>query len=151
MMSFLQYPVLRPLWGRGYCGYKNLEARIMGPSWRLSTHTYYPLRLCPCPLLFDFSFIFWWYWGLNSGPTHWATPPALFLVMGFLREGLTNYLPGAGFEPWSSWSLPPEWLGLQVWVTGAWQKVVSNRLNHQQTGSLVQCCSVRSGMTWDTS
>jgi hypothetical protein len=32
-----------------------------------------------------------------------------------------NYLPEAGFEPWSFWSLPPEYLGLQVWATGAQQ------------------------------
>jgi hypothetical protein len=25
-----------------------------------------------------FFFFFLWYWGLNSGPTLWATPPALF-------------------------------------------------------------------------
>jgi hypothetical protein len=33
-----------------------------------------------------------------------------------------NCFPRAGFEPWSSWSLPPEWVGLQVWAT-------STRLN----------------------
>jgi hypothetical protein len=26
----------------------------------------------------------------------------------------------AGFEPKSSWSLPPEYLGSQAWATGAW-------------------------------
>jgi hypothetical protein len=32
-----------------------------------------------------------------------------FFMMGFFsREGLTNYLPPAGFKPQSSWSLPPE-------------------------------------------
>jgi hypothetical protein len=38
-------------------------------------------------------------------------------VMGFLRQSLANYLLGAIFPPQSSWSLPPEELGLQVWVT----------------------------------
>jgi hypothetical protein len=34
------------------------------------------------------------YWGLNSEPTPWATPSALFLcVIGFLKMGLMNYLP----------------------------------------------------------
>jgi hypothetical protein len=28
-----------------------------------------------------------------------------------------DYLPGLSFEPWSSWSLPPEHLRLQVWAT----------------------------------
>jgi hypothetical protein len=35
------------------------------------------------------------YWGLNSGPTPWATPsthPVLWWV--FSRWGLVNYLPG---------------------------------------------------------
>jgi hypothetical protein len=27
--------------------------------------------------------VFWWYWGLNSGLTPWATPPALFCVVFF--------------------------------------------------------------------
>jgi hypothetical protein len=31
-------------------------------------------------------FFFLWYWGLNSGPTPWATPSALFLVMGFFWD-----------------------------------------------------------------
>jgi hypothetical protein len=31
----------------------------------------------------------------------------------FLRQALINYLSGAGFKLWSSWSQPPEWLGLQ--------------------------------------
>jgi hypothetical protein len=31
-----------------------------------------------------------------------------------------NYLPRVGLETRSSWSLPPEYLGLQAWATGAW-------------------------------
>jgi hypothetical protein len=45
---------------------------------------------------------------LNSGSTPWATPPALFFVMGFFKIGPHKLFAQAGFEPWSSWSLPPE-------------------------------------------
>jgi hypothetical protein len=31
------------------------------------------------------NFLFFWYWNLNSGPTPWATPPALFCE-GFFWE-----------------------------------------------------------------
>jgi hypothetical protein len=31
---------------------------------------------------------------LNSGPTPWAIPPALFLWRVLSRQGLANYLPG---------------------------------------------------------
>jgi hypothetical protein len=47
------------------------------------------------------------YWGLNSGPSTWATPPALF-VMGIFAIGSCELFAQAGFEPWSSWSLSPE-------------------------------------------
>jgi hypothetical protein len=51
--------------------------------------------------------------------TPWATPSALS-VMGFFEIGSHELFVWAGFELWSSWSLPPEWLRLPVWVTGAW-------------------------------
>jgi hypothetical protein len=55
-----------------------------------------------------FLFIYFlWYWGLNSGPIPWATPPALF-VLGFFKTRSCELFARAGFEPWSSWSLPPE-------------------------------------------
>jgi hypothetical protein len=47
------------------------------------------------------------YWGLTSGPTLWATPPALFCD-GFFQIGSCKVFTQAGFEPRSSWSLPPE-------------------------------------------
>jgi hypothetical protein len=55
-----------------------------------------------------FFFFFLWYWGLNSEPTPWATPPALSCVRYFWDRVLQNYLPGASFKLWSPWSLPPE-------------------------------------------
>jgi hypothetical protein len=51
-----------------------------------------------------------WTQGLHFKPLHQPC---------FSRYGLTDYLSGDDFEPRSSWSLPPEQLGLQVWATGA--------------------------------
>jgi hypothetical protein len=33
------------------------------------------------------------HWGLNSGPAPWAIPPAIFLMGGLSRQGLTNNWP----------------------------------------------------------
>jgi hypothetical protein len=55
--------------------------------------------LAPC--------FFLWYWGLNSEPSPWATPPALFLWRVF-EDRVSRTICPAGFEPRSSWSLPPE-------------------------------------------
>jgi hypothetical protein len=49
------------------------------------------------PILFFFR-----YWGLNSGPTPWATPIALF-VKGFLEVESRELLPWADFKPRSFW------------------------------------------------
>jgi hypothetical protein len=56
---------------------------------------------------------------LNSGPSPWATPPALFLWRVFQNKVSWTICLG-----WSSWSLPPEKLGLQVWATGAWLRFI---------------------------
>jgi hypothetical protein len=37
-------------------------------------------------------------------------------MKGYLKQGLSELFAQAGFEPWSSRSLPPEKLGLQVWA-----------------------------------
>jgi hypothetical protein len=44
---------------------------------------------------------------LNSGPTPWATPPALFCEE-FFKIGSHKLFAWVGFEPRSSWSLLPE-------------------------------------------
>jgi hypothetical protein len=49
-----------------------------------------------------------------------------FIVMDFFEIGSCELFARAGFKSWSSWSLPPEYLGLQVWVTGA--QLVANFL-----------------------
>jgi hypothetical protein len=46
---------------------------------------------------------FLWYWGLNSRPSPWATPPAQFFEIGSYK-----LFAWAGFELWSFWSLPAE-------------------------------------------
>jgi hypothetical protein len=40
-----------------------------------------------------------------------------FSVMSFFRTGCHELFAWAGFEHWSSWSLPPEKLGLQAWAS----------------------------------
>jgi hypothetical protein len=58
-----------------------------------------------------------WYWGLNSGPIPWATPPALFcdgflflffFFCFFCEIGSHKLFAQAGFKPQFSWSLPPK-------------------------------------------
>jgi hypothetical protein len=51
------------------------------------------------------------YYGLNSGLSPWATPPALFCE-GFFKTVSCELFAQAGFKLWPSWSLPPEYLGL---------------------------------------
>jgi hypothetical protein len=55
-----------------------------------------------------------WTWtqGLHLEPLH-----QLFFVMGFFEIGSLELFAQASFKLWSSWSLPPEYLGLQVWAT----------------------------------
>jgi hypothetical protein len=43
-----------------------------------------------------------------------------FFVKCFFKIGFPELFAQAGFEWWSSWSLSPEKLGLQVWATSAW-------------------------------
>jgi hypothetical protein len=74
--------------------------------------------LIPSLPLAHFFFFFLWYQGLHSGATPWTTPPALF-VMGIFEIGSCELFAWAGFKPRSSWSLPPKWLELQAWATGA--------------------------------
>jgi hypothetical protein len=39
-------------------------------------------------------------------------------VLGFFEIGSSELFAQAGFQSWSSWSLPPESLGLQVQANG---------------------------------
>jgi hypothetical protein len=40
-------------------------------------------------------FFFWWHWDLNLRPISWATPSALFFVLGFFEIGSRElYCPG---------------------------------------------------------
>jgi hypothetical protein len=49
-------------------------------------------------------FFFFLYWGLNSGPSPWATLSVLF-VMGIFKIGSRELFAWAVFKLWSSWSL----------------------------------------------
>jgi hypothetical protein len=70
-----------------------------------------------CPAYWrTFFFFFLWLWGLNSGPSPWTTPPVLFCE-GFFKIASHELFAQAGFKPQFSWSLPPEYLGLQAWAT----------------------------------
>jgi hypothetical protein len=53
------------------------------------------------------SFSFLWYWGLNSGSSPWATPPALFLWRDFQDR--------------VSWTICPSWLQtLILLISASW-------------------------------
>jgi hypothetical protein len=56
-----------------------------------------------------------WTQGLHLEPLHQP-----FFCDGCFKTGFCELFPWAGFKLWSSWSLSPELLGLQVWATGAW-------------------------------
>jgi hypothetical protein len=94
-----------------FCGLVELEAQcnICG---ELRSHPIPPWKR-PQELILVFCFVlflhFLWYWGLNSGPTPWATPPAHFYEFFFYFErGSHELFAWIGFELRSSWSLPPE-------------------------------------------
>jgi hypothetical protein len=55
-----------------------------------------------------------WTQGLHLEPLHQP-----FFVKGFFEIGSWELFAWAGFGPQSSWSLPPEYLGLQVWAASA--------------------------------
>jgi hypothetical protein len=54
-----------------------------------------------------------WTQGLHLESLH----QVLFLWRVFRDRVSQNLIAWAGFKPWSSWSLPPEKLGLQAWAT----------------------------------
>jgi hypothetical protein len=79
------------------------------PKWWDYSMYYHLLHKKIVKNVFSFKdfFFFFQYWGLNSGPSPWATPPALFLWRVF-QIGFCELFPQAGFKPQSSWSPPPE-------------------------------------------
>jgi hypothetical protein len=48
----------------------------------------------------------------------YSTSPFLWWI--FFKIGSHELFMWAGFKPWSSWSLPPESLGIQAWATSTW-------------------------------
>jgi hypothetical protein len=54
-----------------------------------------PFEHASSPFYFILFYLFLWYWGLNSGPTPRATPPAPFCDGYFLRQSLSwTVFPG---------------------------------------------------------
>jgi hypothetical protein len=72
-------------------------------------------------LLFKFCccccYLFFWYWGLNSGPTPWATPPALFC------DGL--------FQDKVSWTVAWSWHQTMILLISASWVARIIRVSHQ--------------------
>jgi hypothetical protein len=69
----------------------------------------------------DMSFFF--FFGSTGA---WATPPTLFWD-GYFQDRSWELFAQAGFELGSSWSLPPEKLGLQGWAISArWGSWISS-------------------------
>jgi hypothetical protein len=57
-----------------------------------------------------------WYWGLSLPLEPFHQP---FFVMSFFKTVSHKLFAPADFKHPSSWSLPPEYLGLQTWATSA--------------------------------
>jgi hypothetical protein len=91
---------------------------LCSPGWNLKSSCLYVLRLLGLYVyttttsslkkekkkFFFFSFLFQ-YWGLNSGPTPWATPPAFFCD-GFFWDSV-------------SWTICPWWLQPSILLISA--------------------------------
>jgi hypothetical protein len=75
----------------------------------------------PFSIFFFFCSTGAWTQGLYLKPLH---QPFFLCVMGFFQIGSRKLLTWADFEPWLSWSLPPEELGLQVGPTGTWSFLI---------------------------
>jgi hypothetical protein len=82
-----------------------------GPTKDLTSLNLQSLAIARCPLCSEAGstpfFFFLRFWGLNSGPSPWATVPTFF-VIGIFKIGSHQLFSWAGFEPWSSWALPSE-------------------------------------------
>jgi hypothetical protein len=100
-----------------YCWW--FEIKNEGPLVTYSDHSTY--------LSFFFFFFFMslagvWTQGLmltRKTSCHLSRSTSSLLWWILSRYGLSNYLPGADFELWSSWALPLENLRLQGWATGS--------------------------------
>jgi hypothetical protein len=66
----------------------------------------------------------------------------IFIFYGCFWDRSSGLFAQAGFEPWSSLSLPPKYLGLQMWATGSWLLCVCG--GGRGTGVWTQ------GFTWST-
>jgi hypothetical protein len=72
-------------------------------------------------LSFFFFFNVLWYWALNCSYTlSHSISPIFFFCDGFFEIESCELFIWSGFELSFSWSLPPNYLGLQAWATSAW-------------------------------
>jgi hypothetical protein len=78
------------------------------------------LNLDYIPLFFLLFFL--WYWGLNSGPTPWATPPAL-VCEGFFWDRV-------------SWTICPGWLQTTILLISAFWVARLTDISHWYLASL---------------
>jgi hypothetical protein len=78
--------------------YRREKSEVFDNRYNYNTHC----------MLFRIKLLLSWYWGLNSGLTLWVTPSTLSLWWVFFEIGSWELFAWAGFEPWSSWTLPPE-------------------------------------------
>jgi hypothetical protein len=58
---------------------------------------------------------------IHLKPLHQLFLCVCVYVLDIFEIGSRELFAQAGFKPQSSWSLLPEWLELQVWVTSTWQ------------------------------
>jgi hypothetical protein len=82
------------------------------PQWAVKSekHSLISLELASEILfnLFIYLFIYLQYWGLNSGPSPWATPPAQIFVISIFERGSCELFAQFSFKLQSSWSLLPK-------------------------------------------
>jgi hypothetical protein len=98
-----------PLLGLLDCYQKNTNKSIS------STFVLIHFRCC-CQIHISFSCgTGAWTQGFHLEPLHQP-----YFREGLFAIGSRELFPWVDFEPRSSWSLPPEKLGLQMWATGTW-------------------------------
>jgi hypothetical protein len=108
--KFLGHCYLKPLLSV-FCFFSHVCFGIFPICWEfcilffLCVCVLFSLRSFYSPISSSLVIFFWWYWGLTSGPSPLATPPALFCKGFFDLESHGTICPG-DIKPWSSSSLP---------------------------------------------
>jgi hypothetical protein len=95
-----------------YSGGRDQEDLSSKPPWTVVHKTLFFLFFCGTGA---------WTQGFHLESPHQPS----FLWYGFFNIGSRELIAQAGFKLWSSSSLPPKKLWLQVWANGAWCKTLS--------------------------